>query len=464
MSQNRHRHFLRNRVAAVACATFLIGAAFLIFVDQVPGLLGFETQAHEAKIGGGGVRVTTLEDSTELAVRRLEAATADAPHLNIEITPQSGEIFSAYPLEPIHYAIILGDLAVNSSAHIAIAQPLAWPEQDPVSLAALEDALGEIERSTLGVDLTRAIRAETLPASLFASSQPAHDDLPPGLAKVNALTFPTAHHGSSRTLLGFTSLGSAAAPGELPALARYGDRIVFSFPIIYLAQSFGLGVEDIDVSQNELKVGDLAIIKLTPLGQPTSTSSIRPDTAPLPRMSAADLVAPVADSPALPSGIRSFLITDQTRDDASQVAALFPRALVATVPVYVPLVPLRNGLLSLALLAILLAFTQLVPRPLSFLALALVAFIGLGGWYFCTRYTGTWFPLSAIGSSLLVALFFPSPLQKESAVSSSQSDLVKDLLAEEDEKNPAAGTAGKAAKKYPRRPAKKKRAKHRKKK
>lgn len=403
---------LRRRVIAMASVVFAIGATIYALGGAIPQLMQFEARAYEQAKNADTLEVEPLDGGTQLVTRSFAHGKATDDWLNVVISPDSAEIFSAYPPEPIHLAIVIHELTAHRSPHLAIAYPLSWENVDPLSLSAFEDALHTLDRSTIGAPLTLAATPTSLPPALLASSLPSPADTPPFLSKVNALALPDHHLGTSQTLVGFTSVTGSEALQDLPAIALWGDRILLSYPLLVILQSLELGIEDLSLAESRLLLGDQAVIQLDDFGRAVPPENTPSAVTATPLTTAADLVAPVDDSPTLPPRISTVSLSAIDSGARSAVDSLLAATAFASEPRIISRASPAVVLSFLAALAILLALTQLVPRPLSFAALALIIVISLGSVVLIDLAQPSWMPISAVGSSLLTALFFPSPLRR----------------------------------------------------
>lgn len=163
-----------------------------------------------------------------------QATTASEPLPDIVITDDPDRVFQASPPSPVDFAIILKNLRRLGRDSIAIGTPLAWSEMDGISMMALDQQLGALRSVVTAAPLSRGPIASPLPPA-FRRASIAVSDIH-GIARhlpiVNRVSIPDAILGNSNSLAGFTALESEP-DGEFPyLLARWDDRVVFSFPLL----------------------------------------------------------------------------------------------------------------------------------------------------------------------------------------------------------------------------------------
>ncbi len=156
------------------------------------------------------------------------------PLPDIVITDDPDRVFQASPPSPVDFAIILKNLRRLGRDSIAIGMPLAWSETDGISLMALDQQLDALRSVVMAAPLSRGPIASPLPPA-FRRASIAVSDIHGNarhLPIVNRVSIPDAMLGNSNSLAGFTTLESEP-DGEFPyLLARWDDRVVFSFPLL----------------------------------------------------------------------------------------------------------------------------------------------------------------------------------------------------------------------------------------
>ena len=177
---------------------------------------------------GGAASTHTLHTLNQ------QTTIASEPLPDIVITDDPDRVFQASPPSPVDFAIILKNLRRLGRDSIAIGTPLAWSEMDGISMMALDQQLDALRSVVMAAPLSRGPIASPLP-SAFRRASIAVSDIHGNarhLPIVNRVSIPDAMLGNSNSLAGFTALESEP-DGESPyLLARWDDRVVFSFPLL----------------------------------------------------------------------------------------------------------------------------------------------------------------------------------------------------------------------------------------
>jgi hypothetical protein len=165
---------------------------------------------------------------------RQQATTTTESLPDIVITDDPDRVFQASPPSPVDIAIILKNLRRLGRNSIAIGTPLAWSETDGISLMALDQQLDAVSSLVTSAPLSRGSVASLLPPA-FRRASIAVSDIHGNarhLPIVNRVSIPDAMLGNSNSLAGFTALESEPR-AEFPyLLARWDDRVVFSFTLL----------------------------------------------------------------------------------------------------------------------------------------------------------------------------------------------------------------------------------------
>lgn len=174
------------------------------------------------------------------------AKAQEAPTV-ISIGDDPDGVFQTSPPSAVDYAVILRNLKRLGVRRVAIPAVMAWDESDPIALTAVDARLSEFDSAVTAAPLTRGARQDDLPLPFLLASIPVGNvkgDVT-ALPVVNRLSFPGTFLGSGRTLAGFSMLESEPGPPAL--MARWKDRIVFSFPVIAALADSGQSVDRIEV-------------------------------------------------------------------------------------------------------------------------------------------------------------------------------------------------------------------------
>ena len=156
------------------------------------------------------------------------------PLPDIAVTDDPDRVFQTSPPSPVDFAIILKNLRRLGRESVAIGMPLAWQETDVISLAALDQQLDALPSVVTAAPLSRGSLHSPLPPAFrrasiaFSEIRGNGHDLP----LVNRISLPDVVLGNTTSLAGFTALESEP-DGAMPyLLARWDDRVVFSFQLL----------------------------------------------------------------------------------------------------------------------------------------------------------------------------------------------------------------------------------------
>lgn len=166
-------------------------------------------------------------------LKRQAAPPAD-PLTAIAITDDPDRVFQATPPSPVDCAIILKNLRRLGRDSVAIGMPLAWPEPDVISLMALDQQLDALPSLVTSAPLSRGPVPSPVPPAFRRASIPASEIHGNSLQipLVNRVSIPDVVLGNSTSLAGFTTLESEPDGGLPHLLARWDDRLVFSFTLL----------------------------------------------------------------------------------------------------------------------------------------------------------------------------------------------------------------------------------------
>jgi len=156
-------------------------------------------------------------------------------------------VFQSSPPSAVDYAVILRNLKRLGVRRVAIPAVMAWDESDPIALTAVDTRLADFDSAVTAAPLTRGAVAEALPMPFLLASIPVSrvkGDVA-ALPQANRLALPGTFLGSGKTLAGFSIIESE--PGSPALLARWKDRIVFSFPVIAALAESGQAADQIEV-------------------------------------------------------------------------------------------------------------------------------------------------------------------------------------------------------------------------
>jgi len=167
-------------------------------------------------------------------------------------------VFQSSPHAPVDLALIARNMARIGGDTAAIGAVMAWDEPDEIGLTALERALDEFKSVVTTVPLTRGANSETMPTAFRRASLPLSDvkGNTGGLSVVNRQAVPGALLGGANAIAGFTFLEANDLPGQPFLIARWEDRVVFSFPFLAAIRQAGIEVESLQIhSGSHIRVG-----------------------------------------------------------------------------------------------------------------------------------------------------------------------------------------------------------------
>ena len=174
----------------------------------------------------------------------------------IAIGDDTDGVFQSSPPSAVDYAVILRNLKRLGVRRVAVSAVMAWDEADPLALTAVDSRFAEFDSAVTTAPLTRSAVAENLPLPFFLASiaaDRAHGDVS-ALPQVNRLALPGTFLGSGKTLAGFSLIESEPGPSAL--VARWKDRLVFSFPVVAALAQSGNSADQIEVRLGSyLKLG-----------------------------------------------------------------------------------------------------------------------------------------------------------------------------------------------------------------
>jgi hypothetical protein len=157
--------------------------------------------------------------------------------------------FQSTPPAPIDLAVILTNFQRLGAKKAATAAMFAWEKPDTIGLAALEKSLAGFESLVMAAPLSRGVVPTVMPPSFRRCSLPVakvQGDTSM-LPIVNRLPIPGIILGGETTITGFSTL-EAEAPSDLaPLVARWEDRVVFSFSLLTVLQRLDLPLDGVEV-------------------------------------------------------------------------------------------------------------------------------------------------------------------------------------------------------------------------
>ena len=169
----------------------------------------------------------------------------------IEDDPE--HFFQDSPPLPIDVAVILNNIHRYGVKRLANAAVFSWENPDPISLVALEKTMAGFESLLTAAPLSRGAAPQPMPASFRRASIPlaSIQGSPLGLPVVNRVPIPNVILAADNGWSGFSVLDAEENSAAPYLLARWEDRVVFSFPVLAILQSRGLPMEGIRIKSGE---------------------------------------------------------------------------------------------------------------------------------------------------------------------------------------------------------------------
>ncbi len=339
------------------------------------------------------------------------AISAPPPRLlNIDDDPEG--YFSASPLAPVDHAVIFSSLHEAGHRVIGVGHLMAWEDSEPLAMDALRKQLDRFDAAVLALPLARGAVPEPVAAPFLRWSIVESDALGnvSALPQVNRIAVPNAEQGGSKSVAGFSLLENESDPGGAvqPLLARWDDRIVFSFPLAVEIAAEGLTPADVIVHVGkEIRIGKAGpVIPIDGFGHGKVAPGVEAIEAPAKRI--------VSEGPEPPKS--KPLLTRDTRDALSAADKDWSDRLAGRVqalrnsPRYEPTVPLPrpDALLELLLVSLLAlagtAAAGLRSLPWKVVASVMVAGLGVEFLYLFAARQNAWLPPLAMLCPGLIGL------------------------------------------------------------
>jgi hypothetical protein len=246
------------------CVLLATAAAAAGVWQWVPGT-GADRVALETVASGFANPPFFVEGAgTQAAPWRLRAFSSEArpdprqAPLIVSLGDDVQGFFQSSPPAPIDLAVMLTNFRRLGAKKAATAAVLAWEEADPIAFAALEGVLEKFDSLVMAAPLSRGAVASPLPPAFRRASVPIDalkgdaSDLP----VVNRIPLPGVLLGGENSAAGFSVLESEEASRFVPMLARWEDRVVFSFSLLTVLQRLDLTPDRLEIRPGEfLKLG-----------------------------------------------------------------------------------------------------------------------------------------------------------------------------------------------------------------
>ncbi len=333
--------------------------------------------------------------------------------------------FQASLHAPIDLAVILKNLRRLGVKHVSTAAVLAWDTPDPIGLAALETSLAGFDSLVMATPLSRGPVAMAMPPSFRHASIPLAAVLgdPSALPVVNRIPVPGVILGAENSLAGFSVIESEPESGFPALIARWEDRVVFSFPLLAVLQRLDLPPAGLEIRMGEyLKLGpDGPLIPIDSYGR---LAVPRPSISPVAGISAESLID--GGTGIFPPQVPEPVILRDDRTSAEQATQAFSQQLMATLAALVS----ERGIASshayprlaveweIGILAVVVCGLTLVCGMVNFprkaAVFALVVAVCVGQWIWL-EIASAWLPglpvLAAILATMIVSRVIAIPVR-----------------------------------------------------
>lgn len=330
--------------------------------------------------------------------------------LNIDDDPEG--YFSSSPLAAIDHSLIFAELSEAGHKVLGVGHLMAWDEPEALAMEALRIQLDRFDTAVLALPLARGAVSEPVAAPFLRWSILESDVAGnvSALPQVNRIAVPGAELGGTKSVAGFSVLENEGNSGEdvQPLLAKWGDRIVFSFPLAVEIAAEGLPFADPDEPAKGLSPADLIIhvgkdirigkagpvIEIDEFGRSRVTPGVEAIETPAKRMVSEGAESPKS-KPLLTRDIRADLsAADKAWSDQlpGRIQAL--RAALRYQPAAI--LPRPDALLELLVVSLLAfagtAATSLERLPWRIVAAVMVAGLGSELLYLFAARQNAWLP------------------------------------------------------------------------
>ena len=334
----------------------------------------------------------------------------------VSIGDDTEHFFQNSPPLPIDVAVILNNFHRRGIKRLGSAAVFSWENPDPISLVALEKTMAGFESLITATPLSRGATPQPIPASFRRASIPlgsvqgSYLQLP----VVNRVPIPNVILAGDNGWSGFSALDAEENTGPPHLLARWEDRVVFSFPVLAFLQSHGLPVEGV-----RIKVGEYFALSTTgpflPIDSYGRLLSPLKNNAPEKTVPASAMISDTDELAPAGSTAPVILRDDQSAADAQtrgfsrNLSGFVDAVSKASVATSYPRLAVRWEVILLALTTLLIGFISGLNRSKTGLLFLMIA--GILAQWLTARTTFHWLPLTpflaAAGSATLLCTILP---------------------------------------------------------
>jgi len=342
----------------------------------------------------------------------------------VSLKDDADGFFQSSPHSAVDLAVVLSNFHRLGAKQAACGVILEWENPDPIGLLALENELGKFDSLVTAAPLTRGTVPSSIPPSFRRASIPvsdAHGEVV-SLPVVNRVAMPGVILGGESALSGFTHLDSETPSDSPQIIARWDDRLVFSFHFLAALQRMDVPLQQVEIRPGQyLKLGDSGKIMLI-----DRFGRLPLDLAPLPARHQFDAEALIdTDVDSIDPSLISipWILRDERSamepalrdfsDSLSPAVAAIASEAGLSKAVTKNRLDLRVELILLAyfwLVLLVIARLRTFRRNIGFLLLAGLCFASQ---FIVSGLFSIWMPgtiaLSGVSAAWLVSLFFQTP-------------------------------------------------------
>jgi hypothetical protein len=226
--------------------------------------------------------------------------------------------FQSSPPAPVDLAVIFNNFLRLGKSQVACAAMLSWESPDPIGLGALEKVMGRFDSLVMAAPVSRGAVPGAMPPAFRRGSislaQVQGD--PTNLPLVNRIPIPGLVLGSENAMAGFSVLESETPTTRPHLLARWDDRVLFSFSLLTVLQQQKIPISDVEIQLGQsIRLGKKGIlIPIDAYGRFTQPLKNSPAAAALSAEALID-IAPAAVPPHAPGPL--ILRDDQSAAEPS---------------------------------------------------------------------------------------------------------------------------------------------------
>lgn len=274
----------------------------------------------------GSLVGSKVEDSSQhpyhgdKSVREITPALqSDLNYLVCEVDddPEQLNAFGLY--HPTDIAITLANLKSQGIEHLFISTHLHWPSLETEEKNTLTTAMQGYSSIVISAPVRRSLTAQPLTPAFYRASVPASSAVGSTalLPAVNSLSVTPDISFPENTLAGFSAIESEEETRSMPLVARWGDRLIFSSPLLALTQRSGVSPNQLTVHPGKyIRVGNAGnVIPIDEFGhyQPAQETLFSP---------ARRLASAKSGTVSIIGATQTFAILTATGESSSQFEAV----------------------------------------------------------------------------------------------------------------------------------------------